>query len=81
MQPTQSPISSCSSCCEYSYVISNTILEDAFNAATRDGRKVKFLVFTNPNNPTGTIASEEEMQIVLSFCRRHNIHLVIISYY
>ena len=35
------------------------------------------LVFTNPNNPTGTVYSEEEMRIVLAFCRRHHIHLVM----
>lgn len=36
------------------------------------------MIFTNPNNPTGTVYSEEEMGIVLAFCRRHNIHLVSI---
>ena len=56
--------------------MTDAILEEAYAAAQRDGRKVKMLVFTNPNNPTGTVSSEEEMRIVLAFCRRHNIHLV-----
>ena len=51
-------------------------MEDAFKEAEVKGQKVKMLVFTNPNNPTGTVSSEEEMRIVLAFCRRHNIHLV-----
>ena len=57
------------------YVVTDAILEEAYAAAQRDGRKVKMLVFTNPNNPTGTVSSKEEMRIVLAFCRRHNIHL------
>ena len=59
-----------------SYVVTDAILEEAYAAAERDHRKVKMLVFTNPNNPTGTVSSEEEMHIVLNFCRRHNLHLV-----
>lgn len=61
-----------------SYIVTDEILESAYAEAVKDKRKVKMLVFTNPNNPTGTVYSEEEMRIVLSFCRRHHIHLVII---
>ena len=56
--------------------MTDAILEEAYAAAQRDGRKVKMLVFTNPNNPTGTVSSEEENRIVQAFCRRHNNHLV-----
>lgn len=51
-------------------------MENAFKEAEVKGQKVKMLVFTNPNNPTGTVYSEEEMRLVLRFCRKHNIHLV-----
>ncbi|KAK8804010.1 hypothetical protein WA171_000103 [Blastocystis sp. BT1] len=57
------------------YVVTDAILEEAYAAAERDHRKVKMLVFTNPNNPTGTVSSVEEMHIILQFCRRHNLHL------
>ena len=58
------------------YIVTDEILESAYAEAVKDKRKVKMLVFTNPNNPTGTVYSEEEMRIVLSFCRRHHIHLL-----
>lgn len=61
-----------------SYVVTDAILEEAYAAAERDHRKVKMLVFTNPNNPTGTVSSVEEMHIILQFCRRHNLHLVFL---
>lgn len=60
-----------------SYVITEEILENAYQAAVKDGRKVKMLVFTNPNNPTGTVFSRAELMIVLNFCRKYNIHLVL----
>lgn len=59
-----------------SYVVTDAILEEAYQKAEADGRKVKLLVFTNPNNPTGTVYSLDEMRTVLAFCRRHSIHLV-----
>ena len=59
-----------------SYVITDELLEQAYQRAQKDGKQVKMMLFTNPNNPTGTVYSEEEMRIVLTFCRRHNIHLV-----
>ena len=43
-----------------SYVVTDAILEEAYAAAERDHRKVKMLVFTNPNNPTGTVSSVED---------------------
>lgn len=59
-----------------SYVVTDAILEEAYQQAVADGRKVKLLVFTNPNNPTGTVYSLDEMRTVLAFCRRHSLHLV-----
>ncbi|CBK24288.2 uncharacterized protein [Blastocystis hominis] len=58
------------------YVVTDAILEEAYQKAEADGRKVKLLVFTNPNNPTGTVYSLDEMRTVLAFCRRHSIHLL-----
>ena len=57
-------------------MVTDEALEKAYKAAQEDGKQVKMMIFTNPNNPTGTVYSEEEMGIVLAFCRRHNIHLV-----
>ena len=38
-----------------SYIVTDEILESAYAEAVKDKRKVKMLVFTNPNNPTGTV--------------------------
>lgn len=64
-----------------SYVITEEILEKAYQEAVNDGRKVKMLVFTNPNNPSGNIFSKDEMMLVLRFCRKYNIHLVCYFFY
>ena len=61
---------------ESNYMVTEAILEAAFKEAEDRGKKVKMLVFTNPNNPTGTVYTEEEMRMILGFCRKHNIHLV-----
>ena len=56
--------------------VKDRIAKAMIDEAEAKGQKVKMLVFTNPNNPTGTVYSEEEMRRVLRFCRKHNIHLV-----
>lgn len=66
---------------ENNYVITEAILETAYKEAEDSGKKVKMLVFTNPNNPTGTVYTEEEMRMILGFCRKHNIHLVFFVLY
>ena len=44
--------------------------EAAFTSRTR------FVLLCNPNNPTGTVYSREEVQRVADFCRDHDLFLV-----
>src|SRR5207253_5192306 len=38
--------------------------------------KTRALIICNPNNPTGTVYSREELERVASFCRDHGLLLI-----
>ena len=38
--------------------------------------KVRALILCNPSNPTGTVYTREELEMVASFCRDHNLFLI-----
>jgi aspartate aminotransferase len=38
--------------------------------------RTKLVILCNPNNPTGTVYSREELEMVASFCRDHGLFLV-----
>ena len=57
------------------YVITEEILEQTRQRAESEGHHVKMLIVTNPSNPTGYIYSEEELRMMLAWCRKHNMHL------
>jgi len=46
----------------------------AFEAAL--SKRTRFVLLCNPNNPTGTVYSREEVQRVAGFCRDHDLFLV-----
>lgn len=58
-------------------VPSPALLADAVVRARARGREVRAVVVTLPDNPTGTIASEETVKRMCSVARRHG--LVVIS--
>lgn len=39
--------------------------------------KTKMVIFTNPNNPTGTVYTRSTMEKVADFCKRHNLICVV----
>ena len=47
---------------------------EAFQAALSP--RTRFVLLCNPNNPTGTVYSREEVQRVADFCREHDLFLV-----
>ena len=47
---------------------------EAFEAAL--SRRTRFVLLCNPNNPTGTVYSREEVQRVADFCRDHDLFFV-----
>lgn len=38
--------------------------------------KTRMVVLCNPNNPTGTVYTREELEMVASFCREHDLFLI-----
>ncbi|MCC6860348.1 MAG: pyridoxal phosphate-dependent aminotransferase [Bryobacterales bacterium] len=56
--------------CGERYAIDFDALEAAVNPRTR------LLVYTSPSNPLGWVATEDEQQGLLEFCRRHRLWLL-----
>ena len=60
---------------ENNYIVTEEILEKTRQQAEKEGHHVKMLIVTNPSNPTGYVYSEEELRMMLAWCRKHNLHL------
>lgn len=58
--------------------LTRELLDAAFDGADRP---VKVLLYTNPSNPLGTVASAEEIQMVSAWSADRGIHLVIDEVY
>jgi aspartate aminotransferase len=56
--------------------------EDGFHLPPREAweraktPRTRLVVLCNPNNPTGTVYTEEELRVVAEFCRDHGLFLV-----
>ena len=56
--------------------------EDGFHLPPREAweraltPRTRLVLLCNPNNPTGTVYSREELEMVASFCRDHGLFLV-----
>lgn len=59
-----------------------TRVEDGFHLPTKDiieskiTAKTKAILINTPNNPTGTVLSEEEMFLINSLCKKHDLYLL-----
>jgi aspartate/methionine/tyrosine aminotransferase len=60
------------------FSLTEELLDEAFEASERP---VKALLYTNPSNPTGAIASNEEIDMVIGWTERRGIHLVLDEVY
>lgn len=47
------------------------------NISEKLDEKTKAILFVQPNNPTGTILNPMEAKILLEFCERHHVNLII----
>ncbi len=56
--------------------------EDGFHLPPREAwerarsARTRVVILCNPNNPTGTVYSREELQMVAEFCRDHGLFLI-----
>jgi aspartate/methionine/tyrosine aminotransferase len=53
------------------YAPSKKDLERAFSKT-----KAKILILNNPNNPTGTVFTKEQLQVIVDFCRKRGITIL-----
>ncbi|KKP69764.1 hypothetical protein A2X44_04805 [candidate division CPR3 bacterium GWF2_35_18] len=44
--------------------------------AAKINKRTKAIFFTNPNNPTGTVFTKKEMEIILKIAREHNLFII-----
>ena len=58
---------------EHNWNLSRDFLDDSFKQAQSQGIKVKLLVIINPNNPTGALLNEKNIEMVLEFANEHNL--------
>lgn len=58
------------------FKLTTELLEDAFEKAEVTGTPIKALLLANPNNPLGTVYTEEELTMYAEFCYNFNIHLI-----
>ena len=56
--------------------ISVEVLEEAFKAASKGGRKVKVLLLTSPHNPTGAFYSEEALRCAVTWAQGRDMQVV-----
>ncbi len=56
-------------------------LENVYQSVTKEGRKVRILLLTNPNNPLGTIYSPTVIKNCISWARSKNMHSIVDEIY
>ncbi|XP_033760388.1 probable inactive 1-aminocyclopropane-1-carboxylate synthase-like protein 2 [Pecten maximus] len=57
------------------------LLESYFQRAKQEGFKVRGVILTNPNNPTGKVYSPHELTQLMEFCKRKNLHVIFNEIY
>ena len=50
--------------------------EEAYAAQVKQGRRVRAVLFSSPNNPTGKVYRREELENVLSFAMDHDLDVI-----
>jgi aspartate/methionine/tyrosine aminotransferase len=63
------------------FILTEALLEETYQAATAQGIRVRALVITNPENPTGVVFSKTAMLSFAAFARRHDLHFVVNEMY
>lgn len=56
-------------------------LEDTKSAIEGRGKKLKLLILTTPDNPTGLTFNEQQLRMVADWCMTKEIHLVVNEIY
>ncbi|KAL1897620.1 hypothetical protein Sste5346_003926 [Sporothrix stenoceras] len=58
------------------HTITAAALEKTYSQAITDGAHPRIMLINSPSNPTGRVFSEENLEIINTFCTTHNITLI-----
>lgn len=61
---------------EEEYQLTEEALARAMHEAGSAGRKVRGILLSNPDNPTGRVYSKEELYLLSSFAENHDLHIL-----
>jgi aspartate/methionine/tyrosine aminotransferase len=61
--------------------VDQDLLEETFQGLKKAGKNFAMLVITNPDNPTGMIYSEVQLEKITQWCLSHEVHLVVNEIY
>lgn len=50
--------------------------EEAFESVEKEGRRVRAVLFSSPNNPIGTVYKKEAVQNIIDFAMAHDIDII-----
>ncbi len=62
-------------------------IEDGFHLPSerqiirKIGRKTRAILVANPNNPTGTVYTKQEIELLAQICKKHNLYLIVEAVY
>lgn len=50
--------------------------EEAYEKVTKEGKKVRAVLFSSPNNPIGTVYKEEAVKNIIEFAMEHDLDVI-----
>lgn len=50
--------------------------EEAYERVTKEGKRVRAILFSSPNNPIGTVYQKEAIQNVIDFAMEHDLEII-----
>ena len=56
-------------------------MEQAYTSAISEGRNVRAIILSNPNNPLGNVYSKSQLISYLQFANKHKLHLLLDEIY
>lgn len=61
---------------EDGYQLTAEALARARHEASAAGKRVRGILFSNPDNPTGKVYSQDELRLLSNFAEDHNLHIL-----
>ncbi len=56
--------------------LDRNLFEEAYERVTKEGKKVRAVLFSSPNNPIGTVYKEEAVKGLIDFVMAHDLELI-----